>query len=100
MSRAESLGSYIDSLHGELYEKVVERIPQYGDPQPHFARLAKMWSAVLNHDVTPRQVLLCLISLKLLREATTDMWDNIVDIAGYAVILAEGEDGNWASGDD
>lgn len=100
MSR-KSLQECAETLFEDMYEAVAgQRYDDYGDPLPQFARVAKMWSAIIDCDVTPRQVLLCMIALKLAREENSHKWDNIVDIAGYAVILAEGEDENWTSGDD
>ena len=65
-----------------------ERI--YGPPEASFAHVAARWSLVLGVAVTPAQVALCLIDLKLAR-LTRDPshLDSIVDIAGYAACLRE-----------
>ena len=42
----------------------------YGDPSDLFERLAVRWSQVLACKVTPAQVGLCLIDLKLARSST------------------------------
>ena len=62
----------------------------YGPPQELFAHIARRWSLVLGIDVSPAQVALCLIDLKLAR-LTRDPshLDSIVDVAGYAAILGE-----------
>ena len=65
-----------------------ERI--YGPAAESFEAVAARWSLVLGISVTPAQVALCLIDLKLAR-LTRDPThlDSIVDIAGYAACLRE-----------
>ena len=55
-----------------------------------FERVAVRWSQVLGAKVTPAQVLVCLIDLKVAR-LTHDPrhLDSITDVAGYAACLAE-----------
>ncbi len=62
----------------------------YGPPQELFAHIARRWTLVLGAPVTPAQVALCLIDLKLAR-LTRDPThlDSIVDVAGYAACLRE-----------
>jgi Domain of unknown function (DUF6378) len=62
----------------------------YGEPVDFFERVAVRWSQVLGAKVTPAQVLVCLIDLKVAR-LTHDLrhLDSITDIAGYAGCLAE-----------
>jgi len=40
----------------------------YGHPYHDFGRTAKIWSAILGVDVTPEQVALCMIGVKISRE--------------------------------
>jgi hypothetical protein len=62
----------------------------YGPPQPLFAQVAMRWSQVLRTEVTPAQVALCLIDLKLARLIhDPSHLDSIVDVAGYAACLRE-----------
>jgi len=62
----------------------------YGPPQELFAQIAARWSLVLGIDVSPAQVALCLIDLKLARlTRNPSHLDSIVDVAGYAAILSE-----------
>jgi Domain of unknown function (DUF6378) len=65
-----------------------ERI--YGPPLESFTAIAARWSLVLGVEVTPAQVALCLIDLKLAR-LTRDPshLDSTVDVAGYAACLRE-----------
>jgi len=59
----------------------------YGHPYHDFSRTAKIWSAILGVDVTPEQVALCMIGVKISRECNKPKRDNRIDIAGYAEAL-------------
>jgi Domain of unknown function (DUF6378) len=61
-----------------------DRQAMYGDPLPSARRTAMMWSAVLGIEVTPQQVIMCMIMMKVSREIGGHNHDHIVDIAGYA----------------
>lgn len=56
----------------------------YGHPSQNFIDTAKMWEVILRRPVTPAQVAMCMIALKLAREKNKHTRDNLVDIAGYA----------------
>ena len=48
------------------------------------------WSITLGHPVTPAEVMLCMIDLKLTRLAHDPTHrDSVVDIIGYAALLPE-----------
>ncbi len=64
-----------------------DRGEDYGHPFHDFSRTAKIWSAILGVDVTPEQVALCMIGVKISRECHRPKRDNRVDIAGYAEAL-------------
>lgn len=59
----------------------------YGHPLDDFSRTAKMWSAILGHEVTPEQVGLCMCAVKLSRQVNKPKRDNLVDLAGYAATV-------------
>ncbi len=61
----------------------------YGDVNTSFGNIASVWSVVLHIKVSPEQVALCMIGLKLCREANQHQKDNGVDIVGYAGLHAE-----------
>jgi Domain of unknown function (DUF6378)/Domain of unknown function (DUF4406) len=62
------------------------RQESYGHPYADFSRTGKMWAAILGiPEVTPEQVALCMITLKISRLCQTpDHHDSQIDMAGYA----------------
>lgn len=69
---------------------VAERGRVYGDAASNMATTAQLWSIVLGVDVTPEQVALCLVQVKVARLLVTPGHaDSALDIAGYAAILRE-----------
>lgn len=78
----------------EEARKIVEgaRQEQYDGPERNFGRIAKIWSGILGIEVTPKQVALCMVGLKIAREAHKGYQDNRIDGVGYwlcADILSE-----------
>jgi hypothetical protein len=65
------------------------RRQEYGHPFDNFTRIGRMWGIVLNlpEPITPYQVGMCMIALKLCREINAPTRDGRVDIAGYAETL-------------
>jgi len=59
----------------------------YGHPFDDFSRTAKIWSAILGVEVTPAQVALCMVGVKISRECNRPGRDNLVDGAGYWATL-------------
>ena len=69
---------------------IENRERSYGPAAESFAAIAARWSLVLGITVTPAQVALCLIDLKLARLSRDPKHlDSIVDVAGYAACLRE-----------
>jgi hypothetical protein len=69
---------------------VRDRRSSYGDPADLFERVAARWSQVIGTKVTPAQVGLCLLDLKLARLAAAPrQLDSLVDLAGYAACVRE-----------
>lgn len=77
------------SVLEEAQAVISERQAQYGTREENFGRIAAHWSVILGAEVTPRQVALCMIALKIARECWRPARDNAVDICGYAHCLAE-----------
>jgi hypothetical protein len=63
---------------------------EYGEPIDLFEHVAARWSLVLGTKISPAQVALCLIDLKLARLSRDPKHlDSQVDVAGYAACLRE-----------
>jgi Domain of unknown function (DUF6378) len=68
---------------------VNRRRREYGEPVDLFEQVARRWSLTLDTRVSPAQVVLCLIDLKLARLAREPKHlDSQVDV-GYAAVLRE-----------
>lgn len=69
---------------------VEERGQSYGDATTLFNQIAKRWSLTLGVNVSPEQVVLCMLDLKLSRLSNDPTHtDSMVDVAGYAAVLAD-----------
>lgn len=69
---------------------VDSRRAQYGEPVDFFASVAERWTQTLGRPVTPEQVVLCMIDIKLQRLSRDPRHaDSALDIAGYAACLEE-----------
>lgn len=67
-----------------------ERRAAYGPPDATMAAISARWSITLGTTVTPAQVVLCMIDLKLARLAHDPSYrDGAVDVIGYAALLPE-----------
>lgn len=56
----------------------------YGHPKFNFTTTGRIWAAILGlEEVTPIQVGLCMVGVKLAREKHVHTRDNLVDVAGY-----------------
>ena len=64
------------------------RQTEYDHPSVVYARAAKLWSVILDTPLDELQVALCMCALKLAREIGRHKWDNLVDICGYANVVA------------
>jgi hypothetical protein len=59
----------------------------YAHPRVNFQRIADLWSPILGITVTPEQVALCSVQIKIAREIHTHQRDNLVDAVGYLLTL-------------
>lgn len=86
MKREEVLRSAGELINGD-------RQADYGSAWDNHHRIAQIWSVVLGRSITPAQVALCMVGVKIARlvndPTKADSW---VDIAGYAALGAEMED--------
>ena len=78
------------SILGHTAKVLEERRDDYGDPVEQFRAIADRWSITLGTPITPSQVALCMIDLKLARLAyDPGHVDSMVDVIGYAALLRE-----------
>ena len=78
------------SILGHTAKVLEERRDEYGDAADQFKAIAARWSITLDMPVSPAQVALCMIDLKLARLAYDPRHvDSIVDVIGYAALLRE-----------
>lgn len=83
MNRGEILEEAHRLTHGE-------RDKNYGTPFENHLRIAKMWSVILEKEITPSQVALCMAAVKIARLIETpDHLDSFVDGCGYLAISGE-----------
>ena len=74
----------------EAERVLAQRRATYGDPAASMATVAARWSVTLARPVTPAEVMLCMIDLKLARLAHDPTHhDSVVDVIGYAALLPE-----------
>ncbi len=65
-----------------------DRQTDYGSPIEDFTKQAKMWGAILGINVTPQQIAMCMIAVKLSRLTNSPRHrDSVADICGYARCL-------------
>ena len=71
------------------------RNSEYGPPEHSFDAIARLWSAYLDSDISPREVGVMMALLKIARSIhAPGKRDNYVDLAGYAALaggIAEDE---------
>ena len=78
------------SILGHTAKVLEERRDDYGDAADQFSAIAARWSITLGMPVTPAQVALCMIDLKLARLTYDPRHiDSVVDVIGYAALLRE-----------
>ena len=66
------------------------RAKEYGDAHENHARIAQMWSVLLDKPVTIQQVYQCMVAVKLARLVVTpNHEDSWIDICGYAGLGGE-----------
>ena len=67
-----------------------DRQADYGTPQVNHERIAKLWSVVLEMEVQPWQVALCMNQVKVARLVQSpSKLDNWIDAAAYVAIGGE-----------
>jgi hypothetical protein len=81
--RKAILQQAIELTHGD-------RNKNYGTPLVNHQRIAVIWSVILGVEVTPSQVALCMVGVKIARLVETpDHLDSFIDGAAYLAIAGE-----------
>lgn len=71
-----------------LTEVIDGRHDVYGDPKIEMPNVAKVWSGITGHEITPEMIPLMLIGYKLVRaRRAPDYSDNSDDVEGYLDIF-------------
>lgn len=80
----------VAKLLDEVELVLSQRHAAYGDASPSLAAIAARWSITLGCGVTPAQVALCMIDVKLTRLSFDPKHrDSLIDVIGYAALLTE-----------
>lgn len=83
MNRTECLETAKEIINGARQEN-------YGSPESNFANIANYWSVYLGRCITPTDVALMMVLMKLARlQNNPQHLDSWVDICGYAANGAE-----------
>jgi len=78
-----------NSFLDEVKEVTKNRSEQYGGVNGEWSNVAQLWSALIQHDITPHQVGLMMGALKLSRMRNGYHHDSAIDLAGYAKCIHE-----------
>lgn len=62
---------------------------EYGSVTENFGNIAKQWSVTLGKNITPEQVGLCMVQVKIARQMHKHNWENLIDGAGYFGTIAK-----------
>lgn len=62
------------------------RRESYGHPRDSFQKIANLWTAYLNIDISKQDVAMMMVLLKVMRQKNKHNMDNLIDICGYAAL--------------
>lgn len=79
----------IEDLLGKVMDTLSKRGPYYGTPRENYGRAAALWSVILDRPIKPHQVVMCMVAIKMCREAERHLPDNILDMIGYLGLYTE-----------
>lgn len=78
----------------EIFEEAkrltaTDRQEKYGTPYNNHRRIANLWSAYLDQEITPEQVAIMMVLMKVARSMQEHHPDNYVDGSAYFAIAGE-----------
>lgn len=77
------------SVTEEAHDVVEMRREAYGHPYENLGTIARLWGEVFGVAISPEDVAICMILVKVAREVNMHKRDNLVDICGYADCISE-----------
>lgn len=66
-----------------------DRNLEYDVPENNFGKISGLWTSYLGVPISPKDVALIMVLLKVARAHSSDKADNYIDIAGYAACAGE-----------
>ena len=89
-----------EKLLADVASTIHERGAVYGHPYYNHKRISELWSAYLDHPISPSQAALCMALVKVSRlSETPDHEDSIKDFIAYGsvykTVLDAVQDENW-----
>ena len=80
----------LEHSHSIIYKREEEEgARKYGPMKEGMDRASKIASATTGKDITPKDMYICLVALKLSRESYNKKYDNLLDAIGYLAGLYE-----------
>ena len=89
------VSNYVGNTRASVLENAKQLVNKdraeiYGDSKTNHDRIAKLWSVILDKEITYQQVIMCMTALKLARLIQTpDHTDTWTDICGYGALGGE-----------
>lgn len=74
------------SILDDAAKTLANRQAAYAPPSVNLQRIADMWSVIVEKKLTPKEVSLMMVALKITREMNAYDRDNWEDMIGYAAI--------------
>lgn len=67
-----------------------DRQKTHGQAEDNFSNISRLWSAYLNHPITPQDVAILMVLLKVVRfKGNPSYVDNAIDMCGYSALAGE-----------
>jgi len=83
--------SLLLEAHNIVFERTEEKKRQYGPMDQGMREAAQIASLLTRKQITARDMYLCMVALKLSREAHSHKDDNILDACAYLAAMAKYE---------